>query len=185
MIGGFERVFEINRNFRNEGLSTRHNPEFTMLEFYQAYADVQDVIDLTTELIHAVAKETGQQRIELGEKEIDLCSDYPQISMEEAVAQHTGLSVDQLWKREVLLEALGDDVPQGNPSEGELLFALFEARVEPNLIEPTYITSYPAAVSPLSRANDQRPEIVDRFELFVAGREIATGSRNSTIRTNN
>ena len=175
VIGGFERVFEINRNFRNEGLSTRHNPEFTMLEFYQAYADVQDVINLTTELIHAVAKETGQQRIQLGEKEIDLCSDYPQISMEEAVAQHTGLSVDQLWNRETLLEALGDDVPQGNPSEGELLFALFEARVEPNLIEPTYITSYPAAVSPLSRANDQRPEIVDRFELFVAGREIANG----------
>ena len=174
-IGGFERVFEINRNFRNEGLSTRHNPEFTMLEFYLAYADVEDVMDLTTELIHAVAKETGIEQITLGDQQIDLCADYPRISMEDAVSEQTGLSKEALWNKDALLSALGDDAPEGNPSEGELLFALFEARVEPNLVTPTYITHYPSAVSPLSRANDERPEIVDRFELFVAGREIANG----------
>ena len=174
-IGGFERVFEINRNFRNEGLSTRHNPEFTMLEFYQAYADVEDVMDLTTELIHAVAKETGIEQINLGDQQIDLCADYPRISMEDAVSEQTGLSKEALWNKDTLLSALGDDVPEGNASEGELLFALFEARVEPNLVTPTYITHYPSAVSPLSRANDERPEIVDRFELFIAGREIANG----------
>lgn len=175
VIGGFERVFEINRNFRNEGLSTRHNPEFTMLEFYQAYADVEDVMDLTTELIHAVAKETGIERITLGDQEIDLCTPYPRTPMEDAVSEHTGLSKNALWDKETLLAALGDDAPDGNPSEGELLFALFEARVEPTLIAPTYITHYPSAVSPLSRANDARPELVDRFEFFVAGREIANG----------
>ena len=174
-VGGFERVFEINRNFRNEGLSTRHNPEFTMLEFYQAYADVEDVMDLTTELIHAVAKETGKEQIILGDQQIDLCTDYAKISMEDAVSEQTGLCKEALWNKGTLLSALGDDAPEGNPSEGELLFALFEARVEPNLVTPTYITHYPSAVSPLSRANDGRPEIVDRFELFIAGREIANG----------
>ena len=175
VVGGFERVFEINRNFRNEGLSTRHNPEFTMLEFYQAYADVQDMIELTTQLVHAVAKATGRERIGIGDQEVDLLADFPQVSMEDAVAEHTGIGKHRLWDKNTLVTALGDHVPEGNPCEGELLFALFESRVEPHLISPTYITGYPAAVSPLSRANDQRPEIVDRFELFVAGREIANG----------
>lgn len=175
VIGGFERVFEINRNFRNEGLSTRHNPEFTMLEFYQAYADVQDVIDLTTELVHDVAKATARTSIRIDDQDIDLLADFPQVSMEDAVAEHTGISKDRLWDRNTLITALGDHVPEGDSSEGELLFALFEARVEAKLIAPTYITGYPAAVSPLSRANDRRPEIADRFELFIVGREIANG----------
>ena len=175
VVGGFERVFEINRNFRNEGLSTRHNPEFTMLEFYQAYASVDEVMALTTDLIQQVAKATGREQIMLDGREIDLSGEYAQIPMEEAVCARTGLSLNDAWNVQALLAALGDDAPVRDASAGELLFALFEARVEPHLIEPTYITHYPADVSPLSRANDERPEIVDRFELFVGGREIANG----------
>ena len=175
VVGGFERVFEINRNFRNEGLSTRHNPEFTMLEFYQAYASVDEVMALTTELIHAVVEDTGCRHISLAGQDIDLGAEFSEVSMEDAVCAKTGLSGKDLWNREALLRALGDAAPEGDASAGELLFALFEARVEPNLVLPTYVTGYPADVSPLSRANDARPEIVDRFELFIGGREIANG----------
>ncbi len=175
VVGGFERVFEINRNFRNEGLSTRHNPEFTMLEFYQAYASVDEVMALTTELIHKVAADTGAHRVTVDGAEIDLSADFDAMSMEEAVCRYTNLSPDDLWDVDALLRELGSDAPAGQASAGELLFALFEARVEPNLVTPTYITAYPSDVSPLSRANDERPEIVDRFELFIAGREIANG----------
>ncbi|MCY4198967.1 MAG: lysine--tRNA ligase [Gammaproteobacteria bacterium] len=175
VVGGFERVFEINRNFRNEGLSTRHNPEFTMLEFYQAYASVDEVMALTTELIHEVAARTGRQRVTVDGKEIDLSADFDVIAMEDAVCEYTGLSLDDVWNVDALRRALGDDAPDKRASAGELLFALFEARVEPHLVMPTYVTGYPSEVSPLSRANDDRPEIVDRFELFVGGREIANG----------
>ena len=175
VIGGFERVFEINRNFRNEGLSTRHNPEFTMLEFYQAYASVDEVMTLTTDLIQSVAKDAGCERIVLDEREIDLCGEFREQSMEAAVCERTGLSKDEIWDKKALLGVLGEDAPEGASTPGELLFALFEARVEPHLVAPTYITGYPSDVSPLSRANDERPEIADRFELFIGGREIANG----------
>ena len=175
VVGGFERVFEINRNFRNEGLSTRHNPEFTMLEFYQAYASVDEVMALTTELIRKVAADNRAHRVTVDGAEIDLSADFDAMSMEEAVCRYTNLSPDELWDVDALLRALGSDAPASQGSAGELLFALFEARVEPNLVAPTYITGYPSDVSPLSRANDERPEIVDRFELFIGGREIANG----------
>ena len=175
VVGGFERVFEINRNFRNEGLSTRHNPEFTMLEFYQAYASVDEVMALTTELIRKVAADNDAHRVTVDGAEIDLSADFDAMSMEEAVCRYTNLSPDELWDVDALLRALGSDAPASQGSAGELLFALFEARVEPNLVAPTYITGYPSDVSPLSRANDERPEIVDRFELFIGGREIANG----------
>jgi len=175
VVGGFERVFEINRNFRNEGLSTRHNPEFTMLEFYQAYASVDEVMALTTELIRKVAADNRAHRVTVDGAEIDLGADFDAMSMEEAVCRYTNLSPDELWDVDALLRALGSDAPASQGSAGELLFALFEARVEPNLVAPTYITGYPSDVSPLSRANDERPEIVDRFELFIGGREIANG----------
>ena len=175
VVGGFERVFEINRNFRNEGVSTRHNPEFTMLEFYQAYASIDEVMAYTTELIQHIAADTGRQRITLDGIEIDLGADFEQVSMEQAVCEHTGLSQDEVWDRQALLRALGPDVPEGASSAGELMFALFESRVEAKLVAPTYITGYPSEVSPLSRANDARPETVDRFELFIGGREIANG----------
>jgi len=182
VVGGFERVFEINRNFRNEGLSTRHNPEFTMLEFYQAYASVDEVMALTTELIHQIVAHTGRCRVTLDGAQIDLSADFDAMSMEEAVCKHTGLSRGDAWNTDALLRTLGSEAPAleeaapaGKRSAGELLFALFEVRVEPNLVMPTYITGYPSEVSPLSRANDDRPEIVDRFELFIGGREIANG----------
>ncbi len=175
VVGGFERVFEINRNFRNEGLSTRHNPEFTMLEFYQAYADMADVMSLTTELVQQVARETDCRKVSVAGQEIDLCAEFASLSMEEAVCRHTGLARDALWDTDALVRALGDDVPTDHASAGELLFALFESRVEPNLMEPTYITGYPAAVSPLARSDNARPEVTQRFELFIGGRELANG----------
>ncbi|MHB8416528.1 MAG: lysine--tRNA ligase [Myxococcales bacterium] len=155
VVGGFERVYEINRNFRNEGISTQHNPEFTMLEFYWAYATYEDLMSLTEELFRAVATEVaGGPRVTCQGVELDFGKPFRRVAMAEAVREAIpGTDVEKL--------------------EGEALAQLFEEHVEPKLIQPTFVTQFPTAISPLARKNDRDPRFTDRFELYVAGREIA------------
>ncbi|MEK6805575.1 MAG: lysine--tRNA ligase [Pseudomonadota bacterium] len=155
VVGGFEKVYEINRNFRNEGLSTRHNPEFTMLECYEAYADFEDYMDLAENLIRGVTLAVnGSTTLKYQDRDYDLGKPFARLSMSEACARANP----------------GKTLPSG-----KALFELFEATVEPNLFEPTFITEYPTEVSPLARSNEDDPSITDRFEFFLAGRELANG----------
>ena len=178
VVGGFERVYEIGRCFRNEGLSPRHNPEFTMLEFYQAFADHADLMDLTEELLRWLLAELNiGDAIAFDGHEIDLRGAFRRVSMTDAVADAVGTPPDALRNRDALA-ALASRL--GLPAQpdwgwGRLLMETFEARVEDSLVQPTFITGYPAEVSPLSRRNDDHPLLADRFELFIAGREIANG----------
>lgn len=178
VVGGFERVFEINRNFRNEGLSTRHNPEFTMLEFYWAYHDFQDLIDLTSDLLQqVVVAACGRSSIEYQGQTLDFSQPGRQISMADAVVECTDLTEPDTRDAGKLRDYLqrhnlAADAAWG---QGKLLTEVFDANVEERLIQPTFITHYPTEVSPLSRRNDENPEVTDRFELFIAGKEIANG----------
>ncbi len=181
VVGGLERVYEINRNFRNEGVSTRHNPEFTMLEFYWAHADYRDLIELTQDMLRSVV--TSLPDLSAGQvpyqgEQIDFAAGFRQVSVTEAVLEHYPELADvDLRNTPRLAQAcrsLDLHVDDGW-GWGRLLMELFEHRVEPLLIQPTFVTGYPIEVSPLSRRNDQDPELADRFELFVAGREIANG----------
>jgi lysyl-tRNA synthetase class 2 len=182
VVGGMERVYEINRNFRNEGISTRHNPEFTMLEFYMAYATYEDMMDLTEEMLSGAAERVcGSTRIKYQGKELDFGKGWKRISMADAICdavpglkQGDMADADRL-RFELLRSPHGDAERKliDQMSHGELVGALFELHVEHTLEHPTFITHYPTAVSPLARKNEKDPEITDRFELFVAGREIA------------
>jgi lysyl-tRNA synthetase, class II len=178
LVGGFERVFEINRNFRNEGLSTRHNPEFTMLEFYQAYATYEDLITLTEEMISTICqKVNGTMQITYQGIEVDLSPPWKTLSMDEALIEVAGIDKEILAddvkviafakEKGILLEE------QAGP--GKAKTELFELLVEEKLINPTFITSYPTEVSPLARKNELDPAVTDRFELFITGRELANG----------
>jgi len=176
LVGGFERVFEINRNFRNEGVSTQHNPEFTMLEFYQAYATYEDFIDLTEEMICHIAQHVfGSFTIPYLDKEIDFTPPWQRLSMKEAIIHYGKIEPPVLESPELASQALKEcGFPSSSQdSLGHLLNELFEQVVQHRLIKPTFITSYPTAVSPLARRNDSNPEEVDRFELFINGQEIA------------
>ncbi len=176
LVGGFERVFEINRNFRNEGLSTRHNPEFTMLEFYQAYATYQDMMDLTEEMVSWLAAEvTGSMEITYQGVPVNLAPPWRRLTMDEALVQ-VG-RVDQAILEDesavfALVKEKGIELQPG-AGVGKAKTELFELLVEEKLIDPTFITSYPTEVSPLARRNENDPSVTDRFELFVTGREIA------------
>ena len=179
VVGGFERVFEINRNFRNEGLSTRHNPEFTMLEFYWAYADYNDLMDLTETMLRSLAIEvTGCGRVEYEGETFDFTEPFTRITMADAVRrENPEISAADLGDADALrahLERLGG-TPVAGAGAGLLLTEIFEATVEDKLRQPTFVTSYPVEVSPLSRRNDRDPSVSDRFELFIGGREIANG----------
>jgi lysyl-tRNA synthetase class 2 len=178
IVGGIERVFELNRTFRNEGISTQHNPEFTMLELYQTYATFEDLIDLTEALVVTLAETvTGSRQIRYGEHDIDLTPPWRRVELSATVAEATGLGADALGSESALRDALhrhGVQVP-ARPTPGKLLVALFEHLVEPELIQPTFAVRYPVDVSPLARRNDHTPALVDRFELFIAGRELANG----------
>lgn len=181
VVGGFDRVFEINRNFRNEGLSTRHNPEFTMIEFYQAYADYTDLMDLTETLFRGLAQEViGSLQIasEDGERHFDFEKPFARMSLFDSILAHnSSLQAEQLRTLESASEVARSLKIDVRPSWGlgKVQTEIFEATVEENLMDPTFITLYPMEVSPLSRRNDDDPFVTDRFELFVGGREIANG----------
>ena len=179
VVGGFERVFEINRNFRNEGVSTEHNPEFTMLEFYQAYADYEDMMDLTEGLLRTLApRVTGSSEISYQGERIDLGRPFARMTLRDAllrfVPEIDATTLDDESASKEAARALGVEVPEG-AGRGRTWMAFFEQQVEHRLRQPTYITAYPTEVSPLSRRNDADPFVTDRFELFIAGREIANG----------
>ena len=178
VVGGFERVYEINRCFRNEGLSPRHNPEFTTVEFYQAFADYADLMTLTEELLAFVLKAAEvDATIRCDGEDIDLRAAIPRRTMLEVVAEATGVAALDLLdatKLEALVRGMNIAVQPGW-GWGRLLMEAFELRVEETLVQPTFIVGYPAEVSPLARRSDDNPLLTDRFELFVAGREIANG----------
>ncbi len=179
VVGGFERVFEINRNFRNEGLSTRHNPEFTMVEFYQAYADYNDLIELTETMFRQICESVlGKTTIELESGElVDFAKPFKQLTMVDSIVERTDLTIADLQDGSRMRDYLTANKCKADESwgNGKLQMEIFEAAVEENLVEPTFITAYPAEVSPLARRNDTDPFVTDRFELFIGGREIANG----------
>jgi len=179
VVGGFEKVFEINRNFRNEGLSTRHNPEFTMLEFYEAYQDYRYLMDLTEQLLRECALGVlGTTTVRFGEAEIDLGRPFDRLTMAQAIVKYNpDYTLGQLEDTAFLRAALSRAGEEVLPTDGigVLQLKLFEATTEAKLIQPTFIVAHPTDVSPLARANDADPSITDRFELFITGREIANG----------
>ncbi len=177
VVGGFERVFEINRNFRNEGISIKHNPEFTMLEFYQAYATYEDLMDLTEKLFRQVSEHVlGHLKPVYQGTEIDLGKSWERVGFEDAILKHSGFKDrGRLRDRQALLEyGKAEGLPM-NPKDtvGGLMAVIFDEEVEKHLIQPTFLTLYPLDLSPLSRKNEKDPFLVDRFELFIYGREMA------------
>ncbi len=179
VVGGFERVFEINRNFRNEGVSTRHNPEFTMIEFYQAYADYKDLMDLTEDMLRTVADKVLDTTIVTYQgSEYDFGAPFVRMTMLESILHYnadlTADDLSSLEKATLVAKKLGIEV---KPiwGLGKLWTEIFEETAESKLDQPTFITEYPAEVSPLARRNDHNDFITDRFEFFVGGREIANG----------
>jgi len=179
VVGGFERVYEINRNFRNEGISTRHNPEFTMIEFYQAYADYEDLMAFTELLLHHVCDVVLMNRqVQYQAHLIDFSKPFARMSIKEAILKHhPTFKPKQLESIESCRKLLNDlmlayKAPDGL---GKLQMIIFEETVEHQLIQPTFITEYPTEVSPLARRSETNPDVTDRFEFFIAGREIANG----------
>ena len=178
LVGGFEKVFEINRSFRNEGLSTKHNPEFTMMEWYQAYATMQDQMDLTRDIIlNAAEAAECPSKLKWDDVEINL-NNFSQSSLSNLVLEHNDdLSEDDLTDSDKLKGFLKSKNIRIENSwgEGRMLLEVFEETVESKLIDPTFVTEYPVEVSPLSRRNEEKPEFADRFELFIGGKEFANG----------
>jgi lysyl-tRNA synthetase class 2 len=179
VVGGFERVFEINRNFRNEGISTRHNPEFTMLEFYQAYADYIDFMALTEDLTRGLAREIcGSEHVDYQGASIDFSKPFARMTVEESILRfNPGLTAETLDDDTAARKAatdLGIALEEGY-GRGKVWIEIFEKTVEHRLVDPTFITAYPVEVSPLSRRSDSDAFVADRFEFFVAGREMANG----------
>lgn len=183
IVGGYQKIFEMNRCFRNEGLSLKHNPEFTSVEFYQAWATYEDLMDVTEKLMHGLAKDVmGSDKITWGENEIDFAAKFRRLPMSQAVVEYTSLSADELKDKTKMIALLKskselevDPKKLDTMSEAKLMVLCFEEFVEDKLIQPTFITDYPTEVSPLSRKNDENPDLVDRFELFINGWEIANG----------
>ena len=176
VVGGFERVYEINRNFRNEGISTHHNPEFTMLEFYWAYADYNDLMTLSEEMLSQVAARAGvDERLPWGEATIALARPWRRLSMREAVREYAAVPPEELAERPGLERTAArfgvEDVAR--LSSGKLLAEIFEATAEPHLIDPVFITDFPADISPLAKRKPGEPELTERFELYIGGMEIA------------
>ncbi|HYX26271.1 MAG TPA: lysine--tRNA ligase [Thermoanaerobaculia bacterium] len=181
LVGGIPRVYEINRNFRNEGISTRHNPEFTMLEFYWAYADYRQMMDLTEELLTGLAEIArrlqGKEQITWEGRPVDLARPWARLTMREAIIHYAGVPAERLETKEsvrAVLEEKGLEIPPGG-TYGHLLMGLFEDTVEEHLFNPTFITDHPTDVSPLSKQRQDDPRFTERFELFIAGSEIANG----------
>ncbi len=179
VVGGFEKVFEINRNFRNEGLSSRHNPEFTMIEFYEAYADYNDLMDITESMLRSIAENViGNTKIKYQDDEYDFGKPFARMTVKESImlfnSDITEAELDDIEKAKAIATDL--DIPlKDSYGLGKIQIEIFEKTVEHRLIEPTFITAYPTEVSPLARRNDDNPFVTDRFEFFVGGREIANG----------
>lgn len=178
IVGGFERVFEINRSFRNEGISVRHNPEFTMMEFYAAYWNHHDLMDFTEQVLrHAARQATGSAQLTYGGKPVDLDKPFTRLTVRDSLVAYAGLTIEQADDAALLrehIQAAGEKA-QAHWKLPELQFGLFEAVVEEQLWQPTFIIDYPVEVSPLARASDTNPAITERFELFITGREYANG----------
>lgn len=176
VVGGLEKIYELNRNFRNEGISTDHNPEFTMLEFYVAYATYEDLMDLTEKLfLYLLKKLFGELTIEYQGKPINFTTPWPRISLADSLKDIGGIPEDVLFDHQALIDlarSKGVEV-KDNEEIGRILNRLFESIVEPKLIQPTFIVDHPIELSPLSRRKDEHPEIAERFELFVGGKEVA------------
>jgi lysyl-tRNA synthetase class 2 len=176
VVGGLEKVYEINRSFRNEGVSTQHNPEFTMLEFYQAYADYLDLMVLTEEMLTAITKDVlGTLTFDYQGEKIDLAPPWRRMTLKEAIVEYGKAQSGILEKKESALnyaKKLGLMVKE-DETVGKIVFKIFESAIEEHLIQPTFITDYPVDVSPLARRRDDDPELTERFELFVGGKEIA------------
>jgi len=179
VVGGFEKVFEINRNFRNEGISTRHNPEFTMLEFYEAYRDYNYLMDLTEQLLRDVALQAaGSTTLPYQGETIELAKPFDRLTMAQAIARYNPrYPLQELSKPEYLRVALAPFDVEVFPSDGVglLQLKLFEQTTESKLVQPTFIVAHPTDVSPLARRSDADPTVTDRFELFITGREMANG----------
>lgn len=179
VVGGFERVYEINRNFRNEGLSTRHNPEFTMLEFYEAYSDFHGLMDLTEEMIRALCESVlGSTQVNYQGECYDFASPFQRMTVKESILHYNphidAAALDDPAQARTIAEGLQIPLKESY-GLGKVLIEIFEKTVEERLMHPTFITAYPTEVSPLARRNDRDPSVTDRFEFFVGGREIANG----------
>jgi lysyl-tRNA synthetase class 2 len=178
IVGGFERVFEINRSFRNEGISVRHNPEFTMMEFYAAYWNHHDLMDFTEEVLrHAARVATGSAALSYAGKAVALDQPFARLTVRDSLVAHAGLTEAEADSSEAIhakLKSLGEE-PPAHWGLAALQFGLFEAVVEEQLWQPTFIIDYPVEVSPLARASDANPAITERFELFITGREFGNG----------
>ncbi|HYS57661.1 MAG TPA: lysine--tRNA ligase [Burkholderiales bacterium] len=176
VVGGFEKVFEINRNFRNEGISTRHNPEFTMLEFYEAYRDYRYLMDFTEEMLRTTAQKVlGALQLRYGEHAIDLGKRFERITIEQALQKHARPYAGATDPKTLALALTRTGIKADPKSSLAVLKLQAFETIEDRLIQPTFIVDYPAEVSPLARRNDSNPEVTDRFELYIAGREIANG----------
>ncbi|TAL61170.1 MAG: lysine--tRNA ligase [Legionella sp.] len=179
VVGGFERVYEINRNFRNEGISTRHNPEFTMIEFYQAYADYKDLMNFTEQLLQYLCDEVlGTRQVEYQGHMIEFGKSFARLTVKEAILKHhpelNAAQLENVDDCRRLLDGFGLPYKQTD-GLGKLQMIIFEERVEQLLIQPTFVTSYPTEISPLARRSNDNPDVTDRFEFFIAGRELANG----------
>ncbi|MBN2135514.1 MAG: lysine--tRNA ligase [Acidobacteria bacterium] len=177
-VGCMERVYEINRNFRNEGISTKHNPEFTMLEFYQAYIDYKEMMRQTEAmLVEVVEKVHGTTEISYQGKQVNFKAPWPRITFYDSIMQYTGAKKEELQSRESIIAIAKKNEVEFDPkwSDIKILNELFEKKVEPNLFNPTFIIDYPLEISPLSKKKPEDPNLVERFELFIAGMEIANG----------
>jgi lysyl-tRNA synthetase class 2 len=176
VIGGLDRVYEIGHNFRNEGVSRKHNPEFTMMECYQAFADYEDMMELVQSMLqHVVRAVTGGTRVTFQEQEIELGGDWPRVSMRDALLERVGIDVQAAPNFAALRARVvekGLD-PGDAPTWGVLVDELFSAHVEPTLVQPTFVTNHPVDLSPLAKRSASDPRVVERFELFVAGMELA------------
>jgi lysyl-tRNA synthetase class 2 len=179
VVGGFEKVFELNRNFRNEGLSTRHNPEFTMLEFYQTYSRYEDLMDLTEDLFREIANALfGDSKVTYQGSVYDFNIAFDRLSVKESICRYCdGVTMQNLETKESLAETANRFDVRFDESwpHGKILMEVFDQQVESKLDQPTFITGYPIEVSPLARRNEENPDITDRFELIIGGRELANG----------
>jgi lysyl-tRNA synthetase class 2 len=176
VVGGLERVFEVGRVFRNEGLSTKHNPEFTMLELYQAYADYADIMRLTEELVAGLAQDIfGATRVRWAEHEIELAPPWRRLSLRDAIAEYSGVDIDQQTNAAELHGAVSAAGLRADPAwdRAKLVDELLSQLVEPNLLQPTFLVDYPVELSPLAKKRPDRPDLVERFEAFAGGMEIA------------